>query len=102
MYFKFLLTLVLFCAPFIHSAHHEASEKEGLSEQEIIDIAVSAAPANVSSKATIIDSKGKTLRNGSNGWTCMPGTPPNDNVNPMCVDQAWQKMVESLYGENTL
>ena len=80
MYFKFLITLSLFCAPLVFSAHHETSEKEGLSEQEVIAIAMSAAPSNVSSKATIIDSTGKVLRNGSNGWTCMPGTPPNDNV----------------------
>ena len=37
MYFKFLLTLVLFCAPFIHSGHHEASEKAGLSVANKLD-----------------------------------------------------------------
>ena len=100
MYFKFLLTLSLFCMPVLHSAHHESSEKGGHSEQEIINIAMSAAPTNVSSKATIIDSKGKVLREGSNGWTCMPGTPPNDNVNPMCVDSAWQKWLKA-YMEKT-
>ena len=78
MYYKFLLALSLLCAPLIYSAHHETSEKEGYSEQELMDIAMTAAPTNVSSKATIIDSKGKLLRKGSNGWTCMPGTPPND------------------------
>ena len=56
MCFRFLLTLVLCCAPLIHSAHHETSEKAGYSEQEVIEIAMSAAPTNVSSKATIIDS----------------------------------------------
>ena len=89
MYFKFLLTLSLFCAPLVYGAHHATSEKAGYSEQEIIEIAMSAAPSNVSSEATIIDSTGKVLREGSNDWTCMPGTPPNENVNPMCVDQAW-------------
>ena len=97
MYFKFLLTLSLFCGSFVYSAHHEASEKAGYSEQEIINIAMSAAPSNVSSEATIIDSTGKVLREGSNDWTCMPGTPPNENVNPMCVDQAWQKWCKPLW-----
>ena len=33
MYFKFLLTLSLFYAPLIHSAHNETFEREGYSEQ---------------------------------------------------------------------
>ena len=100
MYFKFILTLSFLCAPLIHSAHHETLQKTGYSDLEIIDIAMSAAPRNVSSKATILDSKGKVLRKGSNGWTCMPGTPPNENVNPMCVDQAWKKWLKA-YMEKT-
>ena len=99
MYFRFLLTLSLFCAPFAYGAHHETSEKAGYSEQEIIEIAMSAAPSNVSSEATIIDSTGKLLREGSNDWTCMPGTPPNENVNPMCVDQAWQKWLQAFMAQ---
>ena len=99
MYFRFLLTLSLFCASFVYSAHHETSEKAGYSEQEIIEIAMSAAPSNVSSEATIIDSAGKVLREGSNDWTCMPGTPPNENVNPMCVDQAWQKWLQAFMAQ---
>ena len=99
MYFRFLLTLSLFCAPLVYGAHHETSEKAGYSEQEIIEIAMSAAPSNVSSEATIIDSTGKVLREGSNGWTCMPGTPPNENVNPMCADPAWQKWLQAFMAQ---
>ena len=101
MYFKFLLTLSLFCAPLVYGAHHATSEKAGYSEQEIIEIAMSAAPSNVSSEATIIDSTGKVLREGSNDWTCMPGTRPNENVNPMCVDQAWQKWLKAYMEKTT-
>jgi len=76
MYFRFLLTLSLFCASFVYSAHHETSEKAGYSEQEIIDIAMSAAPSNVSSEATIIDSAGKVLREGSmTGPVCQARRP---------------------------
>ncbi len=96
MYFRFLLTLSLFCAPLLFGAHHESSAKAEYSTNEIIDIAMSAAPSNVSSVATIIDSTGKVLREGSNDWTCMPGTPPNENVNPMCVDKAWQKWLQAF------
>tara|TARA_B100001013_G_scaffold148504_1_gene88096 strand:+ start:1697 stop:2260 length:564 start_codon:yes stop_codon:yes gene_type:complete len=96
MYFKFLLSLTLFFALSIFGAHHESSEKVEYSKKRIMEIAMSAAPSNVSMEATIIDSTGKMLRKGSNGWTCMPGTPPNENVNPMCVDKAWQKWLKAF------
>ena len=87
---KTLITLlILVCVSTVYSAHHE------LDKSEIIDIAMSAAPANVSGEATIMSADGSILREGTNGWTCMPGTPPNDNVAPMCVDQAWQKWLQA-------
>ena len=73
------------------------------SNEQIIEIAMSAAPSNVSNNATIISHDGTLLRDGDNGWVCMPGTPPNENVNPMCVDPAWQKWLRSewiLKGED--
>ena len=100
MYFKFLISVGLFFTVSVFGAHHESAVKAEYSKQQITEIALSAAPSNVSSKATIMDSNGKILREGSNGWTCMPGTPPNDNVNPMCVDKAWQKWLKA-YMEKT-
>ena len=100
MYFKFLISLSLFFTVSLFGAHHESSGKAEYSKKRIMEIAMSSAPSNVSSKATIIDSKGKILRKGSNGWTCMPGTPPNENVNPMCVDKTWQKWLKA-YMEQT-
>ncbi len=44
--------------------------------------AMSAAPASISSDATIVDTDGTVLREGSNGWTCLPHTMPGDN----CAD----------------
>jgi hypothetical protein len=29
----------------------------------------------------------------------MPGTPPNENVNPMCVDQAWQEWLQAFINQ---
>ena len=100
MYFKFLISVCLFFTVSVFGAHHESAVKAEYSKQHITEIALFAAPSNVSSKATIMDSNGKILREGSNGWTCMPGTPPNDNVNPMCVDKAWQKWLKA-YMEKT-
>jgi len=52
--------------------------------------AESAAPASISAGATIVDADGTVLREGSNGWTCLPGVPliPGDD-HPMCNDATW-------------
>ncbi len=52
--------------------------------------AASAAPASISADATIVDVDGTVLREGSNGWTCLPGVPliPGDD-HPMCNDATW-------------
>jgi len=52
--------------------------------------AASAAPASISADATIVDVDGTVLREGSNGWTCLPGVPliPGDD-HPMCNDAIW-------------
>ena len=49
-----------------------------------------AAPASISAEATIMDADGTVLREGSNGWICMPGVPliPGDD-HPMCNDAVW-------------
>ncbi|MDR7101248.1 hypothetical protein [Croceicoccus sp. BE223] len=52
--------------------------------------AMSAAPAAVGRNATIVamadDGSMKTLREGSNGWTCMPDSPATPGPDPMCMD----------------
>lgn len=54
--------------------------------------AMSAAPAVISNAATIVafDEKmqPRTLREGTNGWTCMPDMPHTPGTDPMCLDQA--------------
>lgn len=65
-----------------------------------IQSATSAAPQAVSGSATIVqaqtDGSMKTLREGDNGWTCMPDNPTTPGPDPMCLDanglrwaQAW-------------
>lgn len=57
--------------------------------------AMSAAPAAISDKAMIMDSDGTMLREGSNGWTCMPDTMPGDRA-PMCNDALWTKLMKAV------
>jgi len=64
--------------------------KTGPSDAELIASAESAAPANVGRHATIIamgaDGKMRTLRKGTNGFTCMPDNPDTPGPDPMCMD----------------
>lgn len=56
-----------------------------------IHSAMSAAPAAVGAHATIVmagpDGSMKTLRQGTNGFTCMPDSPETPGPDPMCMDQ---------------
>jgi hypothetical protein len=63
--------------------------------------ALSAAPASVSGKATILDFPSKegmappVLRAGTNGWSCFPDMPDTKGNDPMCVDDPWMKWIEA-------
>jgi hypothetical protein len=70
--------------------------KPPTTDAEVIASAMSAAPDAVSRDATVLgfDEKmqPRTLRTGTNGWTCMPDMPHSPGTDPMCVDQngmAW-------------
>ena len=62
--------------------------------------AMSAAPADISKHATIMDWPAKEgdqprqLRAGTNGWVCFPSTPSEfakaSGGDPMCLDKQWQ------------
>ena len=67
-----------------------SSASNGDSTQVKIDRAMSAGPAEVAKAARIVDTdaQGKmvVLREGNNGFTCMPGNPKAVAEPPMCVD----------------
>jgi hypothetical protein len=64
--------------------------------------ALSAAPAVIAEKATVmdwpsdpkaLDAHGRILRQGSNGWTCLPDQPGVPQHNPMCGDETMMKWI---------
>ena len=61
-------------------------------DRALIASAMRAAPKNVASKATIVaagaDGKMRVLREGTNGFTCMPDNPTTPGPDPMCMDKA--------------
>ena len=55
----------------------------------VIEEAMKAAPHDLARNATIMDWDQNVLREGTNGWTCLP-TPPNlPGTAPMCLDGEW-------------
>ena len=61
-------------------------------DKKLIRSAMRAAPAKVSEKASIVameaDGKMRTLREGTNGFTCVPDNPATPGPDPMCMDKA--------------
>jgi hypothetical protein len=60
-------------------------------DAKLIASAMSAAPAAISRHASVVtmaaDGSMKTLRKGTNGFTCMPDDPSTPGPDPMCGDQ---------------
>ncbi len=52
-------------------------------ERSRVENALSAAPASVAKGAMVMDLDGTMLREGSNGWVCMPDNPEVPNNSPM-------------------
>jgi hypothetical protein len=65
--------------------------KPPTTDDEMIKSAMSAAPEAVAKDATIIAMNEKmemrTLKPGTNGWTCFPDMPSTPGADPMCVDK---------------
>jgi Tol biopolymer transport system component len=70
------------------------------SDEELIASAMSAAPEAVSGDATIMmagpGGAQRVLREGSNGYTCMPDNPHTPGNMPMCTDAAGMAWAMSL------
>jgi len=65
------------------------------SKQAQIDRAMQAAPASITENAMIMASDGAMLREGSNGWTCMPDSGPGSS-HPMCNDAVWMELMTAV------
>jgi hypothetical protein len=58
-------------------------------KQAKIREAMTAAPAELAHEATIMDWDQTVLREGTNGWTCLPTPPTMTGTAPMCLDEEW-------------
>ncbi|MBL8133542.1 MAG: hypothetical protein JNL42_16895 [Anaerolineae bacterium] len=80
----------------------QALAQDDAAAQAKIDSALSAAPAAITQDATILDwsfdADGKfvVLREGTNGWSCLPDEPTTEVNNPLCFDEAALTWVYAL------
>jgi hypothetical protein len=65
------------------------------SNEDKIARAMQAAPQSISKNATIVDVDGTVLRQGSNGWRCLPAA-SLDSTHPMCNDAVWMSAMEAM------
>lgn len=60
-----------------------------------IESAESAAPRSISADATVMDWDGTILREGTNGWTCLPDRSDTPGTDPWCVNDPWLSFLEA-------
>lgn len=74
-------------------------------DRKLIHSAMQAAPAKVSEKATVVaakpDGSMRTVRAGSNGFTCMADNPETPGPDPMCMDAAAWAWAGAWMGHKT-
>ena len=82
-----------------------AAEAPKPTDAELIKSALAAAPAGVAKHATVaaMDAKGemRTLRAGTNGFTCMPDDPGTPGPDPMCLDKTSLSWVHAILTHST-
>ena len=104
MHSKLMAATIIGLAAVMSSASAEkaaapAAAKPADSDAALIKSAMSAAPAAVGKHATLIAMSAtgemRTLRKGTNGFTCMPDNPATPGPDPMCMDAAASEWVHA-------
>jgi len=57
--------------------------------------ALSAAWPGLAEDATVVDWEGSVLKEGTNGYTCLPSPPMLTGNSPMCMDDEWMKWAKA-------
>ena len=95
----------LLCAVIVTGALAAGKAAKKTSDSSLIASAMKAAPASVSKNATIVsmeaDGSMRTLRKGTNGFTCMPDNPATPGPDPMCLDANAMEWAKAWMGHQT-
>lgn len=88
-----LVLLLLAGAPAVGQAQE-------LDREAKIERAREAAPDRISQAATVVDTDGTVLHEGTNGWTCLPEVAPGYGY-PICADDVWMGFLEAMLAGET-
>jgi hypothetical protein len=82
-----------------------ATHKGPMTDAKLIASAMKAAPPGIAKSVTIVvmeaDGKMRTLRSGTNGFTCMPDNPATPGPDPMCMDKNAMEWAGAWIGHTT-
>lgn len=89
-----------------HGAHASASATAApAKDSDLIASAIAAAPQKVGQNATVVvaeaSGKMRTLRTGTNGFTCMPDNPATPGPDAMCWDKNSQGWMDAYMSKKT-
>ena len=100
-----LILLFVFAVLSASSAPAPAKKASAPTDAQLIASAMAAAPASVGKGATIVamsaDGKMRTLRKGTNAFTCMPDNPDTPGPDPMCADKNAMGWVDAWMSHKT-
>jgi len=86
-----------------NTAEAEAQPAAATDHKDPVASSMAAAPDSIARAATIVtanpDGSMKTVREGSNGWTCMPDNPVTPGPDPMCMDGNAAKWAAAWIGK---
>lgn len=68
-------------------------------KSEVVAEALSAGWPGMAEDATVVDWDGNVLKEGSNGYTCLPTPTMLQGSAPMCMDSEWMKWAEAWSGK---
>lgn len=89
--------ILVFAGTLIAARQHDMPAQ---SDDALIKSAMAAAPAAIGEGATIVtvaaDGTLRTIRKGTNNFTCMPDNPETPGPDPMCGDQNAMTWVNAL------
>jgi hypothetical protein len=95
-----VLALLAVVAPAAVEAQQYGQAKKGKDAK--IKEALSAAPEELAKGAAVMDWDQTVLRQGTNGYTCMPTSPDLPGEAPMCLDEQWMKWAHAWMNKQDL
>ncbi len=75
------------------------SAQAGKGKAELIADAETAAPPVISKQAAVKTMDGTVLREGTNGWTCYPGSTV---IGPMCNRPQWDALLSAMMNKQPI